>query len=149
MIQRAFGANDVMKHVLDWFWVIAEESTFGDRRATNVRLLRTEMGGCWWIGYLRMSCWFIRLVLKYLRKPGRSCIGGMLVFPQPVLGKDVISKDEEELEADLMSKWMLDCTLSSGATVRGGAKIAANVDKGKNTMEEDEEFMKAEKENNE
>ncbi|KAM2328560.1 hypothetical protein ACFXTH_015015 [Malus domestica] len=30
MIQRALGANDVMKYILDWFVVMEEESTFGD-----------------------------------------------------------------------------------------------------------------------
>lgn len=48
-----------------------------------------------------------------------------------------------------MSKWMPDCALSSGATMRGGAEIDADVDKGKNTMEEDDEFMEVEEENNE
>ncbi|KAM1180454.1 hypothetical protein ACFX13_019872 [Malus domestica] len=52
-------------------------------------------------------------------------------------------------KADLVSKWRPDCDMSSGGIVGGKAENMADLDKGKNTMEEDEEFMKAEKENNE
>ncbi|KAB2596000.1 hypothetical protein D8674_031450 [Pyrus ussuriensis x Pyrus communis] len=90
--------------------------------------------------------------------------GVMLVFPQSVYtgrGRSGARRDGRTFDnivrgnktwvskADLMFKWMLDCVLSSGATVRGGAEIEADVDKGKNTMEEDEEFMETEEENNE
>ncbi|KAM2999012.1 hypothetical protein FF2_040599 [Malus domestica] len=310
MMQRAFGANDVMKHVLDWFWVIAEESTFGnyvrlsdlwvegmsflshlgcwvaelklysiEARTIKWKLCLTWGTGVknpfyldhfghhwyavefsdqeeleyvldnrpWYVQIPRLSVQYrdaeilevimqpvgtfiradenslsglnglfvrvllevdLRLPLKRVmviideedisvllsyeklskvcfycgrrRSEGHKCSvikdrdGWLLVdrlFEDELLvysaGVEISEETRQKLhrgnwydnvvrgnktwvlKADLMSKWMLDCTLSSGATVRGGAKIAANVDKGKNTMEEDEEFMKAEKENNE
>ncbi|KAM1011437.1 hypothetical protein FF1_046640 [Malus domestica] len=47
-------------------------------------------------------------------------------------------------KADLVSKWRSGCNISFGVTVEGGAENKANDDKGKNTIEEDEEFIEAE-----
>ncbi|KAB2617222.1 hypothetical protein D8674_013091 [Pyrus ussuriensis x Pyrus communis] len=77
----------------------------------------------------------------------------MLVFPQPVLEEDVNLKYEDDVKVRDQNRTRKenrpDCDMSSGATVGGGAENVADVDKGKNSMEEDEEFMKAKEENNE
>lgn len=60
MIQRALGANDVMKHVLDWFWVIEEESTFGN----FVRLSDLWVEGRSFLSHL--GCWVVELKLSFV-----------------------------------------------------------------------------------
>ncbi|KAB2615138.1 hypothetical protein D8674_021726 [Pyrus ussuriensis x Pyrus communis] len=88
--------------------------------------------------------------------------GVMLVFPQPMVGEKVNTKDEEELElrdqarsymrmlVKVGQQWLLgkvDCALVSDDIEGGDGVNVARANKGKSVVEEDEEFIEAEEEN--